>query len=146
MLLSMGANIFCIKTSLWILAAIALKIISWEDNPLRRGKDAPDLFLIMRTYLDAGNRDRFFDENADLIGDEGFDYTLAGSRLLGRDIATILSSKTRKVIVDILDRETKDQDQFTIVENMIGRGTESSTFEEALRLLEEMKTGILERV
>jgi len=122
-----------------------LKIISWDDNPARRGKDAPDLLLIMRTYLDAGNQDRLLEENADLVEVEDFDYVRAGSRLLGRDIATILSPKTRKVIVEILDRETKDQDQFTLVESMLNRGAESNAFEEALELLKEMKVGILEK-
>jgi len=38
------------------LAGLAiLKLISWDDNPERRSKDAPGLFLIMRHYLDAGN-------------------------------------------------------------------------------------------
>jgi predicted nucleotidyltransferase len=63
-----------------------LKIISWNDNNLRRDKDAKDLLLLMRTYLEAGNHERLFNEHMDLVEVEDFDYVRAGSRLLGRDI------------------------------------------------------------
>jgi len=122
-----------------------LKIISWSDNQLRSGKDAHDLLLLMRTYLDAGNQERLWNEEGDLIGDD-FDYVRAGSRLLGRDIATILSPDIKKAVVKILDNETGEQSQYRLVENMMGRGAESSDFEEVLQLLEDLKAGILERV
>jgi predicted nucleotidyltransferase len=122
-----------------------LKIISWDDNHHRRGKDAPDLLLLVRTYLDAGNRDRLWNEEADLLGD-GFDYVRAGSRLLGRDIAAILSPQVKKAIIKILDKETGEQNQYRLVETMTDRGAETSAFEEALQLLEELKAGILERL
>lgn len=122
-----------------------LKIISWDDNQLRRGKDAPDLLLLMRTYLDAGNQERLWNEEGDLVG-EDFDYVRAGSRLLGRDIAAILSPQVKKAIIKILDKETGEQNQYRLVENMTDRGAESSAFEEALQLLEELKAGILERL
>jgi len=122
-----------------------LKIISWNDNQLRSNKDAHDLLLLMRTYLDAGNQDRLWNEEGDLIG-EDFDYVRAGSRLLGRDIATILSPDIKEAVVKILDKETGEQNQYRLVENMMGRGVESIGFEEALRLLEDLKAGILERL
>jgi predicted nucleotidyltransferase len=43
------------------LAGLAiLKIVSWDDNIERRGKDAADLIFIMKNYIAAGNMDRFF--------------------------------------------------------------------------------------
>lgn len=122
-----------------------LKIISWNDNQLRSGKDAYDLLLLMRTYLDAGNRDRLWNEEGDLVG-EDFDYVRAGSRLLGRDIAAILSQEVKETVIRILDKETGEQDQYRLVENMMDKGADSSAFEEALQLLEELKAGILERI
>jgi len=86
-----------------------------------------------------------WNEEGDLIGDD-FDYVRAGSRLLGRDIATILSPDIKKAVVKILDNETGEQSQYRLVENMMGRGAESSDFEEVLQLLEDLKAGILERV
>jgi predicted nucleotidyltransferase len=76
-----------------------LKIISWNDNHVRRGRDALDLLLLMRTYLDAGNQERLFNEEKDLVG-EDFDYVRAGSRLLGRDIAVILSPDIKETLVN----------------------------------------------
>jgi len=122
-----------------------LKIISWNDNQFRSGKDAHDLLLLMRTYLDAGNQERLWHEEGDLVG-EDFDYVRAGSRLLGRDIAKILSPDIKEAVVKILDKETGEQSQYRLVENMMDKGSESSDFEEALQLLEDLKAGILERI
>jgi predicted nucleotidyltransferase len=80
-----------------------------------------------------------------LVG-EDFDYVRAGSRLLGRDIAAILSQEVKKAVTRILDKETGEQDQYRLVENMMDKGADSSAFEDALQLLEELKAGILERI
>ena len=122
-----------------------LKIISWNDNLVRRGRDAHDLLLLMQTYLDAGNQERLFNEEKDLVG-EDFDYVRAGSRLLGRDIAVILNPDIKETLLKILDEETGDRNQYRLVENMLDRGAESSEFEDTLQLLEDLKSGILERL
>jgi len=88
-----------------------LKIISWNDNPLRRKKDAEDLLLLMRKYLDGGNQERLGEEESDLVG-EDFEYDRASSRLLGRDIAKILSPDIKEAVVKILDKETGEQNQY----------------------------------
>jgi predicted nucleotidyltransferase len=111
-----------------------LKIISWNDNKLRSGKIAHDLLLLMRTYLDAGNQERLWNEEADLVG-EDFDYVPAGSRLLGRDIAKLLSPDSKEAVAKILDKETGEQSQYRLVENMMDKHSEGRDFEEALQLL-----------
>jgi predicted nucleotidyltransferase len=121
-----------------------LKIISWKENHVRRGKDAHDLLLLMQTYLDAGNQERLFNDESDLVG-EDFDYVQAGSRLLGRDIAGILSQDIIETLVKILDKETGDQNHYGLIEDMLDRGAEGSDFENALQLLENLKAGILEK-
>lgn len=77
---------------------------------------------------------------------EDFDYVRAGSRLLGRDIAVILSPDIKETLVKILDKETGDRNQYRLVENMLERGAESRDFEIALQLLEDLKAGILEKL
>lgn len=105
-----------------LLAGLALlKIISWSDNQLRKDKDAHDLLLLMRTYLDAGNQERLWEEEKDLVTDD-FDYMRAGSRLLGRDIARILSPDVKDIVVKILDNETGEHNRHRLVENMMDRG------------------------
>jgi len=130
------------------LAGLAiLKIISWNDNPVRGDRDAKDLLLLMRTYLDAGNQERLYSEEADLMEKEDFDYELVSARLLGRDVAAILRPKTRDVILRTLDKETGgDQSDYRLVYSMLGYGADSTDFEMPLQLLEEMKAGILEKV
>ena len=123
-----------------------LKLISWNDNYVRRSKDAKDILLLMRTYLDAGNQERLFNEEIDLVEREDFDYILASARLLGRDIAAILHPKTKETVIKILDRETGDQKRYRLVEDMMDSRKGSSDFETVLQLLEEMKTGVLERL
>ena len=129
------------------LAGLAiLKILSWNDNMARRNKDAKDLLLLMSKYVDAGNEQRMFDEGADLLELDDFDYEVAGARLLGRDMAAILRPETKIELLKILDRETGDQSRYTLIASMVEHGAEGSDLEKAVRLLEQMKAGIIEKV
>lgn len=96
-----------------------LKFISWDDNPERCNKDAPDLLLIMRHYLDAGNLDRLFDEGSDIIEEDSYDYDLASARFLGRDIASISSPLTKAKLIEILEREANSKQGHKIALNVI---------------------------
>jgi predicted nucleotidyltransferase len=128
------------------LAGLAiLKIVSWSDNAARHDKDGKDLLLVMSKYLDAGNDKRMFDEGADLLESEDFDYEVAGARLLGRDMAAILRPETKEAVLKILDKETGDQSRYTLIASMVDRGAERLDLERALRLLKQMKAGILEK-
>lgn len=123
-----------------------MKIISWHDRYPERKRDAKDIILLMRNYLDTGNEERIYNEEADLLEEEDFDYLRASARLLGRDIAAILNPKTAKTILEILDRETGKQDRYRLIEDMRDiSGGVNNNFEENLQLLEELKSGILEK-
>lgn len=130
------------------LAGLAvMKIISWKDGYPNRRKDASDLALIMGNYTDAGNAERFFNEHSDLVDSEDFDYVNAGVRLLGRDIATILSADLKERVLEILDKETGMQERHKLVEDMlISNILLGVDFDSLLGLLEEVKKGILERL
>jgi predicted nucleotidyltransferase len=122
-----------------------MKILSWRDKYPERKKDAIDLFLVMRHYSDAGNFERIPDEMPDLLNSDDFDYVRAGARLLGRDIAKIIDPKTKKGILDILEKETGEQDRYRLIEDMMKSDIgKISDFESILSLLEELKSGILE--
>ena len=138
--------IFEIKVA--TLAGLAvMKIISWKDGYPNRRKDASDLALIMGNYTDAGNAERFFNEHSDLVDSEDFDYVNAGVRLLGRDIATILSADLKERVLEILDKETGMQERHKLVEDMlISNILLGVDFDSLLGLLEEVKKGILERL
>jgi predicted nucleotidyltransferase len=123
-----------------------MKIIAWNDDYSRGKRDAQDLLLIMSTYLEAGNQDRLFNEEKDLVDVEDFDYVRAGARLLGRDIAAILNTRSVKAVLEILNREIGEQGRCRLVEDMMGiNATSDNDFEDRLTLLKEMTSGILDR-
>jgi len=64
------------------LGLAVMKLIAWNDRNAAGNKDAIDLATVLRTYLDAGNRERLYSDHADLLT-EDFDYVLAGAELLG---------------------------------------------------------------
>jgi predicted nucleotidyltransferase len=69
--------------SLPILAV--LKVLAWKNrHRTTQGKDAVDLALIMRRYLEAGNLDRLYADFAYVIN-ENFDFESTSAWLLGRD-------------------------------------------------------------
>ena len=87
------------------LAGLAiLKLVSWDDNTERRGKDAHDLFIIMRHYIEAGNLDRFFEEE-NIFKEEESDYDLSSAHFLGLEMAKLVGRATNAKLCDILERE-----------------------------------------
>ena len=130
------------------LAGLAImKILSWNDGYPNRRKDAGDLALIMSKYLDAGNSERLFNEHPDLLEFENFDYVNTGARLLGRDIAPILSSDLKDKVLGVLDKETGKKEEYKLIQDMLlSNSLVDENFERLLGLLEEVKKGVFERL
>ncbi|OGW26302.1 MAG: hypothetical protein A2X59_06810 [Nitrospirae bacterium GWC2_42_7] len=122
-----------------------MKIISWKEKYPERKKDAEDLLLIMHKYEEAGNFDRLYDKEQDLLQEENFETRHASIRLLGRDIAKIADADTLNIVRTILDRETGEQSQYRLVTDMV-RGSLSydDRFEEILLQVEKLKKGLSE--
>lgn len=122
----------------------AMKLIAWEEQYPERKKDARDLDLILRKYIEAGNEDRIFSGDAsDLLEHPDFDYELASAQLLGRDLALILKAKTKKKILEILNRETGHQSNFKLTQDMVRStfGIQES-LEEHFNLITSFKKGL----
>lgn len=101
------------------LAGLAvLKLIAWSERSAS-GKDALDLMLLLRDYLDAGNQNRLMDEHANLLADDDFDYVRAGARLLGRHVGALASPQTRKTLLEILKHETGERPHYRLAEAMM---------------------------
>jgi predicted nucleotidyltransferase len=66
-----------------------LKVVAWVDRGRETNKDAADLYRLLTTYADAGNTDRLYDHEMDLLERVGFDMELAGAELLGGDVAKV---------------------------------------------------------
>jgi predicted nucleotidyltransferase len=122
-----------------------MKLISWKEKYPNRKRDADDLLLIMNKYEEAGNSERLYEEDLPLLQEEGFDIKLAGTRLLGRDMARISNPATFRIIKGILDAETEEKGQYKLITDMIREtGISDTRFDEILLQLEKLKIGIVE--
>jgi predicted nucleotidyltransferase len=121
-----------------------LKIIAWYDRPNDRERDIQDLWILLKQYLNAGNRDRLFDEHLDLVDDD-FDYELAGARVLGRDVAKLLTDQTRSIVMSVLSEEApgKGIRRMASVINRHDLSLDDIT-EHALGMLRSFREGISE--
>jgi predicted nucleotidyltransferase len=126
-------------------ALAVMKIISWDEKYPARKKDAEDLLLIMQNYENAGNFDRLYEEEPVLLEEEEFDTTLAGIRLLGRDMGRIAEPETLKVIKRILDHEMETKTPYRLISDMVmvGHGFEYR-FNEVLLQVAKLKLGLSE--
>lgn len=90
-------------------AQVVLKIAAWQDRKhTHPGRDARDLFLFLRHYMDLGNLDRVAIGHADLFDVEPFDLEQAGVRLLARDIAGFLEPAELERILRIVVEEADE--------------------------------------
>ena len=122
-----------------------MKLISWKEKYPNRRRDAEDLLLIMSKYEETGNTERLYEEDLPLLQEEGFDTKLAGTRLLGRDMAKISDPRTIQIVKDILDAETEELSQYKLATDMIREaGIPDLKFDEILAQLGKLKQGIIE--
>jgi len=120
-----------------------MKLISWKEKYPERAKDADDLLLIMHEYEQAGNFDRLYDKELNLLEEEGFDTQLASIRLLGRDMAMIVDKDTAREVSSILDAETHSP--YNLITNMIRERLKvGSNFETINLQLKKLKQGFIE--
>lgn len=123
-------------------ALVILKLMAWQDRASEQRKDAIDVAFILRWYLDTGHTERLTEQHNDLLDDD-FDFELTGARLLGRDIAGIVSVQTKQKLHEILSIETGEQKQYRLIEAMTNRQN-GQTFEKNLALLQHLYLGFNE--
>jgi predicted nucleotidyltransferase len=123
---------------------VMLKIFAWNGRAAKmRLKDARDLYLIISTYLRAGNEERLFEDHTDIVT-AAVDYELTGARLLGRDIARVASDEVKSTLLKILS-----EDKLSLLANEMAQ-YEGLSFErdekveKSLELLNNLHTGLRE--
>jgi predicted nucleotidyltransferase len=122
-----------------------MKIVAWDDRRFER--DAQDLGLIMRHYLDAGNQDRIYTEQGDCFDllNEEFDYEKASARVLGRDVGRLLTDTSRLIAERILSEEADlhhvDALATVMIRNMANY---YGDYDVAVAMLAELQIGISE--
>jgi predicted nucleotidyltransferase len=87
-----------------IPALLVLKLFAWRDRKHEK-RDAPDILTLLKDYGDAGNEDRLYGEALNILEGEGYDFEIAGARLLGNDAAAVVSADTRRRVRDILESD-----------------------------------------
>jgi predicted nucleotidyltransferase len=83
---------------------LVLKLFAWRDRK-HEMRDAPDIYTLLRQYGDAGNEDRLFGEDMNVLEAEGYDFELAGARLIAHDAARVVSADTQKRLREILESD-----------------------------------------
>ena len=112
-----------------------MKLISWKEKYPNRKRDAEDLLLIMNKY----------EEDLPLLQEERFDTKLAGTRLLGRDMAKISDPSKIHIVKGILNAETEVLSQYRLLTNMIREtGMSHTRFDELLAQLMKLRQGFTE--
>lgn len=120
-----------------------LKFIAYNDRPLERQTDLQDIWFLMKNYLDAGNEERLYASN-DLLNDENFDLRTVGARLLGRDMAKLLTERTGEIVLKHLsENENGGLSKTAEVINAGEKGLEEN-LTETVQMLRQLKQGIAE--
>lgn len=104
-----------------------LKLLAWADRKFETNKDAADIYRLLTTWADAGNTDRLYDEEMDLLEAAEFDLQVAGAELLGRDVALVCSLPALALARSVLESE-KD------IEQLIYQMVRTSTVPEAIAI------------
>jgi predicted nucleotidyltransferase len=122
-----------------------MKIVAWDDRRFER--DAQDLGLIMRHYLDAGNQDRVYSKQGDCFDllNEEFDYEKASARILGRDIGRLVTDISRPILERVLPKGP-DQENLDALATLMIRNSANyyGDYDMALSMLTELRTGMSE--
>ncbi|MGN8006217.1 hypothetical protein ACTJKQ_23810 [Acidovorax sp. 22279] len=82
-----------------------LKLLAWKDRHSASRKDATDFLLIAQRYAEAGNEDRLYESEIEVLTKVEHDMELAGAMLLGKDAAKTCSPATALQIREILADE-----------------------------------------
>lgn len=121
-----------------------MKLIAWNDQYPGRPKDAEDLLFLMVNYAEAGNLDRLYGPESELLQGEDFDQTLAGIRLLGRDMGAMAAAVTGQAVQAILGAETGEQQRYRLVIDMVKTARIRDRSDEVLANLGKLAEGFSE--
>lgn len=122
-----------------------LKLFAWADRRQENPKDALDLLALLRSYHEAGNENRIYEDASALAVLEAVDYDpeLAGAWLLGNDVASMASASTVAGLEALLNGTTTDQLIADMSRGMKGR---NDSLECSHRLLEQFTQGVTARI
>jgi predicted nucleotidyltransferase len=117
-----------------------LKLFAWADRRQENPKDAIDFVLLLRSYHEAGNENRIYEEAAALSALEaaGYDIELGGAWLLGSDAAAIASAQTNAELQALLNGARRGRLIEDMARAVLGR---ENAMEYSHRLLQQFSNG-----
>ncbi|PTQ79591.1 putative nucleotidyltransferase [Nitrosospira multiformis] len=120
---------------------VILKLFAWEDRGQETRKDATDLAILFRSYHEAGNESRIYEEStfAALVAVE-YDIELAGAWLLGKDVAVMASAQTNRDLKELLTGKKSGQLIEDMARTMLAK---EDALEHSRRLFEQFTTGFI---
>ena len=117
-----------------------LKLVAWSDRGRETDKDAADIYRLLTAYADAGNTDRLYDQEMELLEAAGFDMQLAGARLLGRDVAQLCAPAAMTLARSVLDSEQTFE---RLTSDMVRISTVAEDMPFVERMLTSFRFGLL---
>lgn len=121
-----------------------LKTVAWLDRYLKGNKDADDMAFIIINYLSI-YMERAVADHYDLYEVDDFDMNTAGSRLIGRDISTLLSNyETTKIKVSDILKSELEKEEGSILINQITDTHSGLKHDLVLECLQQIILGINE--
>lgn len=115
-----------------------LKVFAWKDRGDENPKDAIDLATLLRGYADAGNMERLYGPELDVLAAVDFDIGLASARLLGRDVRAIATAPSKERLDEILTGHA-DRLVSHMARGVLGA---DDSINEAERLLGQFRAGL----
>lgn len=118
-----------------------LKIFAWVDRRYdSKSKDAIDLATLLRSYNEAGNQNRIYEDPSAIAALEAVEYDmeLTGAWLLGKDAAKVASQPTKDEILTIIRGARKRHLIQDMAKEMKGL---ASPLEYSERLLQQFTDG-----
>ena len=128
-----------------IVGMSILKLVAWTDRSEYNRKDAMDLALYLKYYAEVGNLERLYSEHSELLKDEEYDLEFAGARLLGMDMAQIISDDQKQFLLKVLKNECREDGQLNLIQAMVPHPfAKKNSVERYLLLLKKLMQGLEE--
>ncbi len=125
-------------------AIVVLKLISWNDRPEHRQKDATDLAFILENYFEIMSNE-IFNEHHDLMPDgDNLDTNIWAAKVLGRLITPIFAENEilKTQIIQILTIQTTNKISNLATAMM----NDSEEYEKCVLLLKAILEGIKDKI
>lgn len=120
-----------------------LKLFAWQDRWTQTQKDARDIVVISKNYIEAGNVDRIYGNEIALLEAVDYNVDLASPRLLGRDIRRVASTTTLDQVRRLLANKREFQRLVTHMSAQLRDAEDSIVAAE--QLLENIRAGLFDQ-